>query len=90
MFIIICIQFKKTGVRPSIIELLHITHTRADGTYVDERARIINDDFQKNLRQRKADRQGSQGGDGSVESNYTPTNYDLDELYLEVYIIIFL
>lgn len=47
--------------------------------------KLINEEFQKKLQQWLAARQASQGGDDSVDSNYTPTKEEMDDIYLEVY-----
>lgn len=66
-----------------LIDVLHKTHKRADGTFVDNRAKITNGEFQKKLSKHLADHQAVQAY-GSVKSNYTPTIDKLYELFLEV------
>lgn len=62
---------EKEDIAP-LIDVFHKTHTRVDGTFVDNCAKTISDEFQKKLTKHFADHQAVQaGGGGGVLSPIT-------------------
>lgn len=72
----------------SLGEVFLRTHTRADGTFVDDKAKLIAEAYKKNLQERISEMDADDMDDASSEQ---PTTLPLsieerNELFLQVYI----